>query len=256
VAYGKNKDDAWQSLHLELCRQFCGATLDSKTTGHQALDQVSGREENYQRTVFNLDCECSSKIYAAKVDEYETASQYFALYEVSNNGMFAPYFPPRDQKVVEAQTKIALEKEKETAKLTGILMADGHNVYSNGTKLNKYEVLSIMDNNPDAIKQYIKGLEQRKSGRNMQIVGSIIGIAGISVGTIVGTDMSMLIGYALVGGLGITYILLGTYEKAVGSDIIKEAVKTYNNSRSRRVSKVEWGFGITQQGLLGFVIKF
>jgi hypothetical protein len=146
-----------------------------------------------------------------------------------------------------------------------ILMAEGRNVYRSGTKLTPPEVLSIMDGN-DALQTYAAGLRQWKSGRNVQIVGAILGIAGIA-GTIYGgmqfeTEEGEIIGLvALPIGItmtvagGMVMQIVGGVKKSRGSRKIAQSVDAYNNSR-RSVSRVEWDFGVTQQGLLGFVIKF
>jgi hypothetical protein len=116
-----------------------------------------------------------------------------------------------------------------------------------------------MDNHDMRI--YSAGLREWRKGRNCLIVGSILGIAGTGGLIFYGFSEGDIAN--VVGIISIPMIIecpflliIGGIKIWSGSRQIEQAVDMHNSTNSRSVSKVEWGFGITQQGLLGFVIKF
>ncbi|GHT13891.1 hypothetical protein AGMMS4956_10790 [Bacteroidia bacterium] len=100
-AHGDTEAAAWLQLQRDLC-SGSGVTVKGTAISKTELNQSTGAERDLLRTDFSVECG-GSKVWCHKVDECTQDGNYHALYEISRQGDFKPYFPK--YKLVDVYSK-------------------------------------------------------------------------------------------------------------------------------------------------------
>ena len=152
--------------------------------------------------------------------------------------------PTTNRQSLQSQTSTPLEP----------LSVRGSRVYdSKGKELSRYELESVLNNVPEALRTY-------RSGRSLVTTGTVISytggfIIGFHLGRVLIDDERKINGLVLGvgGGLSVVGIIMGS----AGGSKSKAAVDIYNASaRRQQTSDLSLNFGITQSGWIGSTLNF
>jgi Curli production assembly/transport component CsgG. len=127
----------------------------------------------------------------------------------------------------------------------------GGAVFSNGKKIEKAQLLSLLDNSPDIKKRYISGMKKRSTGTGLIIAGVALPGIGGGIGCLVKSEKIERDGnnimqrtynnwktFALVGAAaGIGIITWGICLNSAGNDEMRRSINAFSSERKKTQSE-------------------
>ena len=160
-----------------------------------------------------------------------------------------------DTEKTQANTETKLKPEPVskpepvTAKVTenSVFTTQGGAIYCDGIKMEKSQVLSLLDKSPGNKQRYLSGMSKRSKGTGLIVTGVALPVVGGGIGYLIKTEKTERDGnnimqrkynnwktYALIGGIaGAGVIAYGITLKSKGSKEVRGAIDAFSAERKK-----------------------
>ena len=155
----------------------------------------------------------------------------------------------KTQANAETKSKSVSKPEPVTAKVTenSVFTTQGGAIYCDGIKMDKSQVLSLLDKSPGNKQRYLSGMSKQSKGTGLIVTGVALPIVGGGIGYLIKTEKTERDGnnimlrkynnwktYALIGGIaGAGVIAYGITLKSKGSKEVRGAIDAFSAERKK-----------------------
>ena len=165
---------------------------------------------------------------------------------------------------VKTEQKTALQSQPIPATTTyeGDFVVLGGAVFNNGIKIEKTQLMSIIDNSPDIKKRYLSGMKKSTTGMGLIIGGAALSLIGGGIGSLVKSEKIERDGnnimqrkynnwktFALIGAVaGAGVVVWGIQLRSAGSNEVRSAVDAFSSERKKTQQGNSLNFELNTDG--------
>ena len=157
-----------------------------------------------------------------------------------------------DTVTTKSKTENKAEPKSATATVTenSVFTTQGGAVYCDGIKMEKSQLLSLLNSSPGSRERYLGGISKRSTGTGLIAAGVALPVVGGGIGFLVTSEKTERDGnnivqrtyynwktYALIGAVaGAGVIAFGIHLKSAGSKEVRGAIDTFSYGRKKSQS--------------------